>query len=481
MSAREGTLQSGGSRIIPRFIMEIFRSDNRFVTGIALLAALGGMLFGFDTGIVSGALPYVAKHFHLGSFGQSWVVGSLLLGAVVGALLSGKLADSISRKWTKFVAGCVFTCAGLWSALSPDVGSLIASRAVLGLAVGTSSFVAPMYIAEQSPRKLRGGMTALNQFAGITLGILLAYVADFGLVGFSHNWRWMFGFEAIPGLLLVAAMLFVPHTPRWLVQRSRSDEALEVLRHTRPGIDPGDEVHEIEQVSQSQSAFRLRQLLGPKVRMLLVVGVGMAVFQQVLGINTVIYFGTTILHFTGLNLSTSVAETVFIGLVNFVFAGVAVLLIDKVGRKPLLVLSAVGCTLTLIVLGIYFFQGTGFRHVNADLALAALLGYLAFFEIGLGPVFWVMIAEIYPLRSRPKAMAVATMFNWAFNFLVSYYFLQLVEVVGKAGTFWLYAGLGFCASVFVLRFVPETKERSLEEIERQVTGQRAEEAARKVA
>lgn len=461
--------RSDGSRIIPPFLLEIFRTDNRFVLGIALLAALGGMLFGFDTGIISGALPYISRDFHLGSLGQSWIVGSLLLGAVVGAFLSGKLADAISRKWTKFVAGCVFTGAALWSALSPDAGSLIASRAVLGLAVGASSFVAPMYIAEQSPRKLRGDMTALNQFAGITLGILLAYIASFFLVGFSDNWRWMLGFEALPGIALVVAMALVPNTPRWLVQKDRSEEAGRVLERTRPGTDPDDEVHEIEEVAASQHAFQLRQLFGSRMRMLLLAGVGMAIFQQVLGINTVIHFGTTILHFTGLKLSASVSETIFIGLVNFVFAGIAVLLIDKTGRKPLLVLSAVGCTLTLIVLGIYFYQGTAFQHANADLALGALLGYLAFFEIGLGLVFWVMIAEIYPLRSRPKAMATATMFNWGFNFLVSYYFLQMIDVMGKAGTFWLYAGLGVCATVFFLRFVPETRHRSLEEIERQAT------------
>ncbi|MGH9045415.1 MAG: sugar porter family MFS transporter, partial [Acidimicrobiales bacterium] len=355
--------------VVPEFLIEIVKSGNRFVFGITLLAALGGFLFGFDTGVISGALPFIAKDFHVGSLGESWVVGSLLLGAVVGALLSGKLADALSRKWTKCAAGCVFTAAGLWSALSPDFASLIGARAVLGLAVGTASFVAPMYIAEQSPRHLRGGMTALNQFAGITLGILIAYVADDLLVNFANNWRWMLGFEVVPGLALAVAMIFVPHTPRWLVQRDRTDEAIRVLRRTRTDTDPQEEVNEIKEVASSQHAFHLRQLLGSRLRMLLVVGVGMAVFQQILGINTVIYFGTTILHFTGLSLSTSVAETVFIGVVNFVFAGVAVLLIDKVGRRPLLTISAVGCTLTLIVLGIYFYQSVGFQHANANVAL----------------------------------------------------------------------------------------------------------------
>ncbi|HEX7353972.1 MAG TPA: sugar porter family MFS transporter [Mycobacteriales bacterium] len=466
---------TAAGRVVPKFVVQIVRSDNRFVTGIALLATLGGFLFGFDTGIISGALPYLSKDFHLGSFGQSWVVGSLLLGAVVGAALSGKLADLLSRKWTKFAAGCVFTLAGLWSALSPDIGSLIAARAVLGLAVGTASFVAPMYIAEHSPRELRGGMTALNQFAGITFGILIAYVLDFALVDLSNNWRWMLGVEAIPGVALTIAMIFVPHTPRWLVQRGRIDEATRVLRRTHPDVDPKAALQEIQKVARSQSAFRLRQLASPRMRKLLIVGIGLATFQQLLGINTVIYFGTTILHFTGLSLSTSVSETVFIGVVNFFFAGVAVLLIDKVGRKPLLVISGVGCTLTLIVLGIYFDQSMAFQHANADLALAALLAYLAFFEIGLGPVFWVMIAEVYPLRSRAKAMAVATMFNWVFNFLVSYYFLHLTDTIGKAGAFWMYAGFGVLASIFFVTTVPETRNRSLEQIERQVTGENLEE------
>ncbi len=454
---------------VPDFFLDILQSDNRFVTLIALLAALGGFLFGFDTGIVSGALPYIGKSLHLGAFGQSWVVGSLLLGAIGGAILSGKLADLLSRKWTKFASGCLFTVAGICSAFAPSVELLTAARFVLGLAVGTASFVAPMYIAEHSPPRLRGGMTAFNQFM-ITLGILIAYIADFALSGFPDNWRWMFGFEAVPGVALAVAMVLVPHTPRWLVQRGRLDEAREVLRRTRPRVDPDEEVSEIEEVAHSQKAFRLRLLLGKRLRMLLVIGAGMATFQQILGINTVIYFGTTILHFTGLPLGTSVAETVFIGIINWFFAGVAVLLLDKVGRKPLLVASAAGCTIALIFLGFYFDQSSAFQHANADMALAALLWYLAFFEIGLGPVFWVMIAEIYPLRSRAKAMAVATMFNWGFNFLVSYFFLQMTVDMGKPGTFWLYAGFGVGAVVFFSLLVPETRDRSLEQIERQVTG-----------
>lgn len=233
-------------RVVPDFLVEILGSDNRFVTLIAILAALGGFLFGFDTGVVSGALPYIGKSLHLDAFGKSWVVGSLLLGAIAGAFASGKLADLLSRKWTKFVSGCVFAVAGICSAFAPTIELLVAARFVLGLAVGTASFVAPMYIAEHSPRHLRGGMTAFNQFM-VTLGILIAYIADFALKGFGpDNCRWMFGFEVVPGIALAVAMVFVPHTPRWLVQRGRLDEARDVLRRTRPGIDPHEEVEEIK-------------------------------------------------------------------------------------------------------------------------------------------------------------------------------------------------------------------------------------------
>jgi MFS family permease len=244
-----------------------------------------------------------------------------------------------------------------------------------------------------------------------------------------------------------------------------------VLRHSRASdreID--DEIEGIKEVAASQHAFRVRQLLGPRLRMLVIVGIGMAVFQQILGINTVIYFGATILHFAGLSISTSVAEAVFLGVINWVAAGVAMLLLDKVGRRGPMITGTIGCVIGLIGLGWFFDQSTAFQHANAVIAIAFIMWYLASFEISLGPIFWVMIAEIYPLRSRAKAMAVATMFNWTFNFLVSYFFLTMTADMGTAGTFWLYAGFGVAATVFFIRLLPETKNRSLEDIERQVRG-----------
>jgi sugar porter (SP) family MFS transporter len=456
-------------RAVPGFLREMFSSGNRFITLIAVLAALGGFLFGYDTGVVGGAAPYIKKSLGIGSFGESWVVGSLLLGAIAGALLAGKLADLLSRKWTKFIGGAIYTAAALGSAFAPTVETLCAARFVLGIAVGTASFVAPMYISEHSPARLRGGMTAFNQVM-ITFGILVAYLADYALSGFSHNWRWMFGFGAVPGICLAVAMVFVPHTPRWLVQRGREDEARSVLARSRPQDAIDDEVEGIREAAQSQHAFRLRQLFGPRLRMLLLVGAGMAMFQQILGINTVIYFGATILKFAGYTTSTSVYEAVYLGIINMAGAIVALLLLDKVGRRPLMITGTSGDVLTLIGLGWFFHMGSAFQHANPSIALGLIMVYLLFFEISLGPIFWVMIAEIYPLRSRAKAMAAATMVNWTFNFLISYFFLQMTNDISRAGTFWLYAGFGLAAVAFFAWKLPETKDRSLEDIERQVGG-----------
>ncbi|HET9720700.1 MAG TPA: sugar porter family MFS transporter [Solirubrobacteraceae bacterium] len=451
---------------------------NRFVAGIAFLAALGGFLFGYDTGVISGALPFISKSLHANTFDQSWVVGSLLLGAVAGAVLAGWLADAISRKWTKFLGGCIYTLAAIGSAFCPTVVLLCVARFVLGLAVGTASFVAPMYISEHSPKSVRGGMTLFNQFM-ITLGILIAYIADWALKDVAHNWRWMVGLGAVPGVALAVAMVFVPHSPRWLVERDRRDEAEGVLKHSRQPDEIDQELDEIEEVSASQEAIGWRHLVSARIRPLLLVGVALAVFQQIIGINTVIYFGATILHYAGYATTASVAEAVYLGLINWVGATIALLIVDRVGRRPMLLIGTVGCALSLVALGFFFHEGKSFQHHTAtDMGLASIMAYLFFFEIGLGPLFWLMISEIFPLRIRPKAMAAATVGNWVFNFLVSYFFLDLTGAIGKDGTFWLYGGFAVCAVVFFFFQVPETRGRSLEQIEREISGHSPREQVR---
>lgn len=450
------------------FVKEVFRGGNRFIVGISVIAALGGFLFGYDTGVISGALLFIKQDFALGQLGQQWVIGSLLVGAVVGAALSAYSADVLSRKWTKFVSGVIYVVAAISSALAPDLVWLLVSRFVLGFAVGTASFVAPMYIAEQTPAKVRGGTVSFNQLM-ITLGILVAYFVDFLFKGASDNWRWMLGLGAVPGLALAIGMLFVPHTPRWLMQKDRENEARSVLQRSRNKADINDEVAEIRDVVEEHHDTSFRRLFTARLRPLMVVGLALAIFQQLIGVNTVIYFSATILKYTGINTSQSIGEALFVGITNVVFTVVAILLLDRVGRRTLLITGTIGGTASLVLLGVYFFS-TSLQQTASWLGLVALVCFMASFAIGLGPVFWLMISEIFPLGIRSKAMSVCTIANWTFNFLISYFFLALVSGIGKAGTFWLYAGFGTVATVFFASRVPETKDRTLEEIESDVGG-----------
>jgi sugar porter (SP) family MFS transporter len=432
---------------------------------IAIIAALGGLLFGYDTGVISGALLFLKKDLHAGQFAQQWIVASLLVGAVLGAIISGWSADALSRRWTKVASGSIYVLGALGSAFAQNVPELVAARFVLGLSVGTASFVSPMYISEQTPTRIRGGVVSFNQLM-ITAGIFLAYIADWALKGVQGNWRWMLGIGAVPGLALALGMAFlVPYSPRWLVEQERDREAEAVLNRTREQGDVREELGQIRQVAREQGEVRLGELLARRIRPMLVVGLGLAIFQQVVGVNTVIYFSPTILSFTGLNAGSAVTQALFVGLTNVVFTVVAILLLDRVGRRPLLLTGTALLTVALVLLGC-FFAFPSWQHAAPWLALVALVSYIAAFAIGLGPVFWLMISEIYPLRLRGAAMAVATVANWTFNFLVSYFFLSLVGWIGKGGTFWLYAGLGVLAVLFFWSRVPETKNRSLEEIER---------------
>jgi sugar porter (SP) family MFS transporter len=443
------------------FVQDVRKETNGFVVGVAAVAALGGLLFGYDTGVISGALLFIQKDLHASTFDQSAVVGSLLLGAVIGAIAAGYLANTIGRRKVSITAGVIFAVSAIGSALSPNVWTLIGARFVLGLAVGTASFVAPMYISELVPPKIRGGLVSFNQLM-VTIGILIAYIVDFSLQGLGNNWRWMLGLGAIPGIALAVGMLFMPESPRWLVEKHREDDARDVLCHARRKEQVDEELKEIKDVADEEGSWR--DLLAGGVRPMLVVGLGLAIFQQIVGINTVIYYAPTIFKYAGVSTSASIGQTVFVGVTNVVFTIVAVMLLDKVGRRVFLLVGTAGLTIALAGLGLFFAVPT-IRHHAGWLALASLILYVASFAIGLGPIFWLMIAEIFPLKVRSTAMATCTVANWGFNFLVSFTFLQLVATAGKGGAFFTYAALGIAAIVFFAWKVPETKGRSLEEIE----------------
>jgi sugar porter (SP) family MFS transporter len=443
----------------------------RHVALSAGVTALGGLLFGYDTGVVSGALLFLQKDFGgLSSFQEELVTSLLLVGAVVGALLAGRVADLIGRRLTVLITAAVFVVGVLLAAFTPTYPVLLVARVVIGLAVGSASMVVPLYIGEVVPARVRGGLVSLNQLA-ITSGILVSYLVDYGLSG-TGNWRLMFGLAAIPAAALFTGMLFQKESPHWLIRQDRIDEARDVLTRVRDSDDIEDEIHDVQEVSRRQAGTR--ELLSPRVRPLLFVGVMLAVFQQITGINTVIYYAPSLLAGAGFGNSAALLANVVNGAVNVGMTIVAVWLLDRVGRRPLLLSGTAGMAVGMAITACSFLGG---EHLHGALAVVAVVGLLVYtgsFAIGLGPVFWLLIAEIYPLRIRGAAMSVATMANWGANFVVTVSFLTLLNAIDGVGVFFLFGFLTLVALAYFWRKVPETKGRSLHEIERQLTGSAAE-------
>ncbi|MEU4248416.1 sugar porter family MFS transporter [Amycolatopsis sp. NPDC026612] len=453
------------------FIATIREGNNALIARIAAIAAIGGMLFGYDTGVISGALLYIKRDLGAGTFEQELIVSSLLVGAMLGAALSGWTAKRIGRRWTKVISGSVYVVGSLGSAFAVSVPMLVGFRVLLGLAVGTASFVSPLYISEMAPPRIRGGLTSFNQLA-VTLGILAAYLVNYAFSGVAHDWRWMLGLAALPGAALAVGMLTVPSSPRWLVQQGREEQArrvVERLREGDPHADVDTELDDIRTAARDTGRTGIGALRTRKLRPLLLIGLGLALAQQFVGINTVIYYAPTILSATGLSTGGAIGQTVFVGVTNVVFTAIAIVLLDRVGRRGLLLTGTAGIVLGLALLGVFFLV-PGLQHRAPWLALAALLLYIASFGIGLGPVFWLMISEIFPLPVRNIAMSACTVGNWAANFVVSLTFLSLVQVITRPGTFFLYTGISLLALLFFWRKIPETKGRSLEQVQQELTG-----------
>ncbi len=434
----------------------------RFVRIAVVTASLGGMLFGYDTGVISWALIFIREAFDLSSAMQEVVVSAVLIGAVIGAIVGGTLADRFGRRPLIVLAGIIFTLSAIGTALAPTISSLIVGRIIVGIAIGIASFTSPMYMSEISPTRIRGSLVSINQLA-VTIGIVIAYLVDYALSG-SQGWRYMFAIAAIPSTILVIAMWRMPPSPRWLMSHGMVDKARAVLERIRGTKDVTGEVKEIQD-SLGKQKGGVEDLFHPLLRMALIVGVGLAIFQQITGINTVIYYAPTIFEFAGLKTAGfSILATAGVGIVNVGFTILAIRLMDRVGRRPLLLVGVAGQILGLAILGLAF-QLHQLAAFIGYLAIISLAIYVGSFAIGLGPVFWLMISEIYPLRVRGAAMSIATFANWGLNLAVALTFLTLVSVLGRPGTFWLYAVIGIAAWMFIYRLVPETRGQSLEEIE----------------
>ncbi len=424
----------------------------------AATAALGGLLFGYDTAVISGAQLFFKSSFHLSDTQLELAVGVVLLGAMLGAALGGWLTDRLGRKSVLLATGVCFGVFSLWTGLSTGLATFVAARFLVGACIGVASMLTPLYISEMSPARIRGALVSLNQLA-ITVGIVVAYGVDYALAA-RQDWRMMFISAVLPAIVLVTGMLFLPESPRWLAKKGRREDALNNFRRLGREDEAQQELADVERVLREETG-KFSELFRPGFRIAVWIGVGLAVFQQITGINTIIYYAPTILRNAGFSSArVAILGTVGIGVVNVLATVVSILLIDRLGRKPLLL---IGCLGQAAMLG---YVGYSFAHHRHGLAVfAGVLLYIVFFAISLGPVVWLMLSEIYPTKIRGAAMSLATFANWFANWVVTVTFLSLLDKLGSVHTFWLFAILSIAAMLFCLWLVPETKGRSLEEIE----------------
>ncbi|GLI06153.1 arabinose-proton symporter [Paenibacillus tyrfis] len=438
----------------------------KFVTLVSIVAALGGLLFGFDTAVVSGAIGFMKQRFDLNELEVGWAVSSLIIGCIAGAAVSGMLSDRFGRKKVLIAAAALFIIGSVGSAVPDTFTGYIIARMIGGIGIGITSTLCPLYNAEIAPARYRGRLVALNQFATVT-GIFLVYFVNSGIAGYADDawniatgWRWMFGVGVVPGVLFLVLLFFVPESPRWLIKQGRPVEALPILLKIHGDDLARQEVLDIKESFKQENAS-LRQLFSPGLRTALLVGVVLAVLQQVTGINAIMYYAPEIFKETGAGTNASLVQTILVGLINFLFTILALWLIDKAGRKALLLVGSALMTVSLLVIGIAFHSG----QTSGPLVLVFILVYVAAFAISLGPVVWVLLSEIFPNRIRGRATAIASMSLWAADYIVSQSFPPMLNTAGPAMTFWIFGALSLVTFLFTWRVVPETKGKSLEEIE----------------
>lgn len=429
---------------------------------ISLVAAIGGFLFGYDTGVISSAILFIHTEYSLSQFDESLIIAIVALGAMGGALLGGRLADTYGRKKIVLLSSICFIISALILALAPNVSMIVIGRLLVGISIGVASATAPIYIAELAPRSIRGMLVTMNQLA-ITIGILASYI--FGLaLSETQDWRFMFGFAAIPAALQLIIMAFFPESPRFLALNGKGEEAKQILKRFRASEQDAELEYDHIMRSHSVQQVAWKELFKTSAKFALIAGVGLTVIQQVTGINTIIYFAPTIFKLAGYAENrTAILATAIVGSVNVLMTFVAIYLLDRIGRKPLLITGLGGMVAALFLLGMGFFFPTS--EATGYLTLCAMVAYIAFFAYSLGPIAWLINSEIYPLRVRGRANGIATCANWITNFLVTFTFLPLISLIGKSGTFWLYGIVGIFGLWFIIKLVPETKNKSLEKIE----------------
>ncbi len=443
--------------------MEVHKNKpNYFFLLITSVAALSGILFGYDTGVISGAILFIKTDFQLTPQTNGVVVSAVLLGALLGAIVSGRLVDHLGRKRLLITDAVLFIVGTIASAFANSIAFLIVGRISVGIAIGIASYVAPLYISEIAPTRYRGALVSLNQLA-ITLGILLSYIVDFIFVNHG-GWRFMLGTGIIPALGLLIGMFFLPDSPRWLCARGLHTQALTILERIHGCVKTAN--HELANIQKNSTAHgSWKTLFTLHVKSTVIIGVGLAIIQQCTGINTIIYYAPTIFNLAGFAGPTSaILATIGIGLVFVLSTLVALPLIDTIGRRPLLLAGLLGMTVSLGLLSFAFYQ-PGTSPLLKWTALFSMLIYIACFGFSLGPIMWLIIAEIYPLKVRGLGCSIATAANWGSNMLVALTFLSLIEFLGASYTFSIYCALSILSVLFVYYLVPETKDITLEQME----------------
>jgi SP family arabinose:H+ symporter-like MFS transporter len=511
--------------------------DLRYVTKVAVIVALGGFLMGFDASVISGVVRFIERRFELGKIELGWSVASLTLAATFAMMISGPLSDRLGRRAVLRLAALLFTGSAILSAIAPTFPVLVVARMIGGLGVGAALIVAPMYIAELAPARIRGRMVSLNQL-NIVVGISAAFFSNYLVLKFGQsdaswslvlrleawNWRWMLGLETLPAVLYFVALTFVPESPRWLVMHGRDEEALAIMARI---ADPEGARADLESIRAStaveSSAERppLQELFGRSMRRVVTIGVIVAVLQQITGINAVFFYAPMIFEQSGIGIDAAFMQAILVGLVNLLFTVLAILLIDRVGRKPLLVFGVSGMAACMLFLGWSFHSatyalstesvaalpdaidraalrplvGTSYDSdlaykeaivaslgsqvlrdheselvgaaIDADpaLVLIGILGFVASFAVSIGPVMWVLFSELFPNRIRGLAVSFVGLINSAVSFLAQFLFPWEIATWGSATTFFLYGAFAVVGLVLVLRLLPETKGRSLEHLE----------------
>ena len=447
------------------------KKQSNKVVFITIIATLGGLLFGYDTAVISGAIGNLSQHFKLDAAATGWAASSALVGCIVGALFASPASSSLGRKYSLVIAAILFLVSSVGTAIPTTFTEFVLYRILGGMGVGLASMLSPMYIAEIAPAEKRGQLVSYNQFA-IIFGMLLVYFVNYFIAlqgdaqwNIETGWRWMFLSGAIPSFLFLVLLFLVPESPRWLVSKQKEDKALEILRTLNTEAE-AQRIFENIKNSLNQKKGSWQDLGGKGIPKILIMGILISFFQQATGINVFLYYAPEIFKSFGSGTDTALLQTVLVGAVNLVFTIVAIFTVDKWGRKPLLVVGGIGMTVSIIVIGC----GAYFQNVGLWL-LVFVLGYIASFALSWGPVTWVMLSEIFPNKVRGMALSIAVGAQWIANFIVSQTFPMMLDnpylkdQFHGAFPFWIYGSMGILSVLFVYWAVPETKGQSLEELE----------------